>query len=97
MEPPFAKREIHQRGDGAVVVGKCLGSDIESPHGGIPECCPKSQSAIRTGVMRLTSMASDAAEGGGGGGEGDEEGKGTHGWTSQGMMPSHWQWWSILL
>lgn len=37
MKPPVSERPIHQRDNGAVIVGKGLLCDIESKHGGVPE------------------------------------------------------------
>lgn len=36
MKPPLIEWEVHEGNNGAVVVAKCCASDVESPHGGMP-------------------------------------------------------------
>lgn len=36
VEPPFVKGPVHEGRDGAIVIGKSCGGDVETPHRRVP-------------------------------------------------------------
>ena len=37
VEPPLIKGHIHEGRNGTIVIGKSMGSDIETEHAGVPD------------------------------------------------------------
>ena len=62
VEPPLVEVEVHERGDGAVVVAKRRAADVEPEHGRVPEGCRGGSAAIAASRTRQTLMAGDEGD-----------------------------------
>ena len=69
VEPPLVEVEVHERGDGAVVVAKRRAADVEPEHGRVPEGCRGGVSSDR-GEQDTTDPDGRRRGGQGGGGRG---------------------------